>query len=37
MLWLIFELRALVLTLAGCDVYEDLSAICSWGSYSVPW
>jgi hypothetical protein len=37
MLRLLFEFRALVLELAGCRVFEDLSAICPWGSYGVPW
>lgn len=34
---ILFQLRALILQVLGCDVYEDLSAVCSWGSYGVPW
>jgi hypothetical protein len=37
MLRFIYELRALFLDFFGCEVFEDLSAICSWGTYSVPW
>lgn len=36
-LWPFYEVFAALLRLAGCRVFEDLSAICDWGSLGVPW
>lgn len=34
---LLYWMRGLLLEQIGCKVFEDLSAICEWGTYSVPW
>jgi len=34
---LLYFMRGLILEIAGCTVYEDLSATCEWGSFDVPW
>lgn len=33
----IYFLRALLFDLLGCEVFEDLSAVCSFGTFNVPW
>lgn len=32
-----YVLRAIFLELMGCDVFEDLSAVCWFGTFDVPW
>lgn len=37
MVTLLYVLRGYLLHAVGCRVFEDLSAICSWGVFHVPW
>ena len=37
LIFLLYWLRGLLLEQYGCRVFEDLSAICDWATYSVPW
>jgi hypothetical protein len=32
-----YIIRAFFLDLQGCEVFEDLSALCWWGVVNVPW
>lgn len=32
-----FFLRALIFETLNCDVFEDLSALCAFGVFHVPW
>ena len=32
----LYHLRAVLLEGIGCEVWEDLSALCEWGTYNVP-
>lgn len=32
-----YVLRALILHTLNCRVFEDLSAVCQFGSFGVPW
>lgn len=33
----LYQLLAWYLKLMGCEVFEDLSALCFWGVVHVPW
>jgi hypothetical protein len=33
----LYQHLAWLLELHGCRVFEDLSAICVWGTVGVPW
>lgn len=32
-----YIIRAFILDSLGCRVFEDLSALCSFGTFNVPW